>query len=253
MLDVTFVLQTLIETVARIVLSPLALVIVAPYWWVACRVQGRWAGLPWLCITLPFQLIYWAVHYAPYVPLVVPSRRMVALLFIATAGIWMFARRRVIAPWKWSVLGLLPLLGPLFAITRLGAMPITFPAKLSPKAFTLAAGVGYVALLLGGIVSFGEGRVSAVPAPDERARLVATATRLMDLNITFQWQRLLGPFVIQSHHIYKTPDERSTAMTIRWSRDSTKVLISGPNFDVVERERPRGGRLYLLYETGSTR
>jgi hypothetical protein len=75
----------------------------------------------------------------------------------------------------------------------------------------------------------------------------------VDLNVTFEWQRLFGPFVVQSRDLYTTPDERSTVMTVRWSRDSARVLVTGPTFDVVEPVRVGNDRLYFLYEVQADR
>jgi hypothetical protein len=96
-------------------------------------------------------------------------------------------------------------------------------------------------------------RLSATKAPDHQARIVATATQFVDLNMTFEWQRLLGPFVVQSRDLYTTPDERSTDMTVRWSHDSARVLVTGPKFDVVAPAREGNDRLYLLYEVQADR
>jgi hypothetical protein len=252
MLDVGFLFQTLMEIVGRVVLSPLPLLIVPLYWIITRRGRGQLAGLPWLFIALTLQILCWHVHYAPYVPLILPSYLTLALNTMAAGGIWMFARSRVTDPWKWSVPAFLPVLGPLLVAARLSTMPITFPVKRSFKGFIWTAGAGYTVLLFVGLfLWFGQSHIKTVLAPDRHGRIVVTGTRFMDLNMTFEWQRLLGPFVIQAHHFYKTPDEVSTAMTIRWSQDSTKVLISGPKFDVVEPERLRADRLYFLYEPGS--
>ena len=42
-------------------------------------------------------------------------------------------------------------------------------------------------------------------------------------------------------------------MTVRWSRDSARVLVTGPKFDVVEPARVGDDRLYLLYEVQADR
>jgi hypothetical protein len=53
--------------------------------------------------------------------------------------------------------------------------------------------------------------------------------------------------------MYTTPDERSTVMTVRWSGDSARVLVTGPKFDVVAPGRVGDDRLYLLYEVQADR
>lgn len=44
-----------------------------------------------------------------------------------------------------------------------------------------------------------------------------------------------------------------TVMTVRWSCDSARVLITGPTFDVVAPARVADDRLYLLYEVQADR
>jgi hypothetical protein len=248
-----FVFLTVMKVAGWILLSPLPFVFLLVYWVVARKTPARWAGIPWLCLGVGLQAIYWWTHYAPFVPLVVPSPLFAILLSVTAAGLWRLARARGLHPWKWGLLAWLPALGPMLVFVRLALRPVTTPQKRSFSVFVVTAGLGYV-LLCVGLVSLGaHTQLSATPAPDHQARIVATATRFVDLNVTFAWQRLFGPFVIQSRDIYTTPDERSTVMTVRWSRDSARVLVTGPQFDVVEPARLSDDRLYLLYEVQSDR
>ena len=253
MIDWTFLFSTMMKLAVWTILSPFPIVFLLSYWLVIRKTPARWAGVPWLCLGVGLQAIYWRTHYAPFVPLVVPSAWIAILLLVAAAGVWRLARARDLHPWKWSLLACLPALGPVLAFVRLVTRPVTIPQKRSFAAFAGTAGLGYV-LLCVGVMSLGvHTRLSATPAPDHQARIVATATHFVDLNVTFGWQRLLGPFVVQSRDIYRTPDERSTLMTVRWSRDSARVLVTGPKFDVVEPARVGDDRLYLLYEVQADR
>jgi hypothetical protein len=251
--DWTFLFSTMMTLAFWMILSPFPIVFLLGYWLVIRKTPARWAGAPWLCLGAGLQAIYWWIHYAPFVPLVYPSAFSVILLLVTASGVWRLARARGFHPWKWSLLACLPVLGPMLAFVRLATRPVTIPQKRSFPAFVGTAGMGYMLLCVCVVFLGTRSRLSATPAPDHRARIVATATHFMDLNVTFEWQRLLGPFVIQSRDIYRTPDERSTVMTVRWSRDSARVLVTGPKFDVVEAARVGDDRLYLLFEVQADR
>lgn len=244
---------TLVVPAGVILLSPLTLVFLLVYWLMARKTPARWAGAPWLGLGVGLQGIYWWTYYAPFVPLLVPSPGIAILLWVTAAGVWRLARARGFDPWKWSLLACLPVLGPIFAFVRLATRPVTIPQKRSFPVFVVTAGMGYMLMCIA-IVSLGtHTRLSVTPAPDHGARLIATTTQVLDLNVRFEWQRLLGPFVVQRRDLYRTPDERSTDMTVRWSRDSAKVLVTGPKFDVVEDARVGHDRLYFLYEVQADR
>lgn len=253
MLDWTFLFVTVMKLAGWILLSPLPIVFLLVYWVVTRKTPARWAGVPWLCLGVALQAIYWWTHYAPLVPLVVPSAWIAILLAVTAAGVWRVARARGLNPWKWSLLACLPALGPVLAFVRLATRPVTIHPKRSFAGFVVTAGLGYALLCVGLVFLGAHTRLSAAPAPDHQARIVATATRFVDLNMTFEWQRLFGPFVVQTRDLYTTPDERSTDMTVRWSRDSGRVLVTGPRFDVVAPARVRDDRLYFLYEVQADR
>lgn len=253
MIDWALLFVTFVVPAGLILLSPLTLVFLLVYWMMARKTPARWAGAPWLGLGVGLQGIYWWTYYAPFIPLLVPSPGIAILLWVTAAGVWRLARARGFDPWKWSLLACLPVLGPMLAFVRLATRPVTILQKRSLPVFVVTAGMGYMLMCIA-IVSLGTGtRLSATPAPDHEARLVATATQVLDLNVTFEWQRLLGPFVVQRRDLYRTPDERSTDMTVRWSRDSAKVLVTGPKFDVVDPARVGHDRLYFLYEVHADR
>lgn len=248
MIDWAWLFVTLVVPAGLILVSPLTLVFLLVYWLKDRKAPARWAGAPWLGLGVGLQAIYWWTYYAPYVPLLVPSPGIAILLLVTAVGVWRLARARGFHPWKWSLVGCLPVLGPMLAFVRLVNRPVTIAQKRSFPVFAVTAGMGYI-LVCAAIVSLGtRTRLSVTPAPDHRARIVATATQVLDLNVTFEWQRLLGPFVVQRRDLYRTPDERSTDMTVRWSRDSAKVLVTGPKFDVVGAARVGHDRLYFLYD-----
>lgn len=128
-IDWTFLFVTVMNLAGWILLSPLPVVFLLVYWLVARKTPARWAGVLWLCLGVGLQAIYWRTHYAPIVPLVVPSAWIAILLSVTAAGVWRLARARGFHPWKWSLLACLPALGPILAFVRLATRTLHDPTE----------------------------------------------------------------------------------------------------------------------------
>jgi hypothetical protein len=218
------------------------------------KTKGRFGGLPWVCIGLSLQWAYWELHYAPLIPLVKPSIPVQILFGFTAAGIWLFARTRTTSPWKWAVVGLVPVVGPVFAVARLGLMPLGSTTKPTVRRSAVTVLIGYLLLLGGTVPLVGHTRSDAVHSPDGNARVVITRTGLVDINdMSFEWQRLSGPFVTESQDIYTTPRETYPPLTVHWSPNGSRILVTGSRFEVVESGERAGERLYLMYDVTSRR
>ena len=105
--------------------------------------KGGGAGIVWVGLGLFIQWRYWEINHAPYVPLLMPSPFIIVAFVFTAGGIWLFARTRSMGAWKWALLALVPVVGPLFAGLRLLLMPVIRPRRPSfgSVAFTVLPGL----------------------------------------------------------------------------------------------------------------
>ena len=81
----------------------------------------------------------------------------------------------------------------------------------------------------------------AVESPNERARVLVTSAAVVGYPLKrLQWQRLAGPFIIETRPLHTIPhylwnrDAMHSAPFVRWSHDSSRILVTGIHLQVVE-------------------
>ena len=197
--------------------------------------KGGCAGTAWVGLGLLIQWMYWATNYAPYVPLVMPSNFILVLFVFTAGGIWLLARTRTTGAWKWALLGLVPVVGPLFAGFRLLLTPIKHPRRPAFWRIALTVLPGIMLCAFTGLQGMNRSQPDqAVEAPNQGARVLVTSAAVVGYPLKkLEWQRLAGPFIIESRPFHTIPhylwnwDALHSAPFIRWSEDSSRVLVTG--------------------------
>ena len=228
--------------------------------------KGGGAGTAWVGLGLLIQWMYWATHYAPYFPVLMPSAFIVVLIVFTAGGIWMLARTRTTDAWKWALLGLVPVVGPLFAGFRLLFMPVIRPRRPSFGSLALTVLPGVMLCVLTGLQGMNRfDPDQAIEAPNEGARVLVTSAAVVGYPLKrVEWQRLAGPFIIETRPLHTIPhylwnwDAMHSAPLVRWSSDSSRILVTGVHLQADESPEPTlhiGGAQvkeadghYLLYE-----
>ena len=204
--------------------------------------KGGGAGTAWVGLGLLLQWMYWATNHAPYFPLLIPSPFILVLFFFTGAGIWMLARTRTTGAWKWALLGLVPVVGSLFAGFRLLLMPVTRPRRPSFGRLALTVLPGVMLCVFTGLEGMNRSHPDqAVEAPNEKARVLVTSAAVVGYPLKrLEWQRLAGPFIIETRSLHTIPhylwnwDALHSAPFVRWSSDSSRILVTGVHRQVNE-------------------
>jgi hypothetical protein len=248
------------DTILIISAPFLLIAVLYPVFSGTCRVtKGRFGGVAWVFLGLYCQWRYWHTHHAPYVPLLKPSILMLVCFTFTAIGIWIMARMRTTGAWKWAFVGLVPIVGPLFAVSRLVLLPVVRPrgCSLGKLAMTIVPGFVF-AVFFAMLAPLTSSQDEAVEAPNEGSRVLIISENFVGHPLfKLEWQRLVGPFIIDtrsfhaaSHrhaHIHKM---RHT-FSIRWSEDSSRILVTSHSAELVESAKPPGDALYVMYDVRS--